>query len=780
MKKILLLTLFLFTICGNNFAQKWVSTSPENKKVVLEEYTGYKCTYCPDGHKIAKQLKADNPGKVFLVNIHAGGYAVPSSSADLDLRISEGELLATSSGLGGYPAGSINRNKTPWASNRVDWATETSGILAQSSPVNVYVKSDFNFDTRELTTEVEVYYTANSTVSTNRLNIWLTQDHILGPQTGGTTYNPSNFENGLYIHDHVLRSFITTNLYGDTIKNTQSGSYFNKVYKTILPESVKNVPLLISRLNVIAFVAETNNKILSAYETAVEYDKTKVADLEIVNKTVNPTDMCSRSLTPSLEIKNVGSSEVKSFNIEFKLNGSIYNKSIVKNLKTNETTTVTYDRIPYTPYGGVSYEVSKVSNIIRADNIPLADVNPSNNTFKSSYIAFRDNAFLTKNISFDSTSQLLDMNLDLTQNSKFDIYTSVAPATSGANSTKNAGLFYLHTSWGIENKPASIIFGRVNLSNATAPELKYSYAYSDGTFGGTAPKVSVAYSENCGNSWTEIKKDTLVSTAAGSQSALYIPITGAYKTNTVNLSSLIGKNDILIKISGIPGSSGNAMFLDEIILKSTSASSATSSLDSFHKKINGIKTYSSTDADITGKLPLIKDTMYTFDVQTPVLPSAWSMTSICDNVSCYDYPATKTKDFKGIGNIDLDFLKPGFVHNKVAGYGYVNIDVWRKSNKTSTLKTYKFSLFTTESASVNLISEVDGRILYFHNDSKNLFIDPLFKNSLISINSIDGKNMLLDKISNTNINLSNFVKGVYIVNIFDSRNTQKNLKFIVE
>jgi hypothetical protein len=74
-------------------------------------------------------------------------------------------------------------------------------------------------------------------------------------------------------------------------------------------------------------------------------------------------------------------------------------------------------------------------------------------------------------VSFDSTSQFLDMNLDLTQNSRFDIYTSVSPAISGANSTKNAGLFYLHSSWGIENKPASILFGRVNFSNATAPEL---------------------------------------------------------------------------------------------------------------------------------------------------------------------------------------------------------------------------------------------------------------------------------------------------------------------
>ena len=47
-----------------------VSTTPSNKNVVLEEYTGVNCTWCPDGHKRANQLKASHPGRVCLINIH--------------------------------------------------------------------------------------------------------------------------------------------------------------------------------------------------------------------------------------------------------------------------------------------------------------------------------------------------------------------------------------------------------------------------------------------------------------------------------------------------------------------------------------------------------------------------------------------------------------------------------------------------------------------------------------------------------------------------------------
>jgi hypothetical protein len=45
--------LFIFLLTSTLvLAQTIVSTSPENKKIVLEEYTGIHCTYCPDGHEL--------------------------------------------------------------------------------------------------------------------------------------------------------------------------------------------------------------------------------------------------------------------------------------------------------------------------------------------------------------------------------------------------------------------------------------------------------------------------------------------------------------------------------------------------------------------------------------------------------------------------------------------------------------------------------------------------------------------------------------------------------
>ena len=78
MKKTLLSSLS-FLAAGVLFAQLPVSTQQQTRKVLLEEFTGYTCGYCPDGHKKADQLVAANQGNVFVINVHTGSYSTPAS-----------------------------------------------------------------------------------------------------------------------------------------------------------------------------------------------------------------------------------------------------------------------------------------------------------------------------------------------------------------------------------------------------------------------------------------------------------------------------------------------------------------------------------------------------------------------------------------------------------------------------------------------------------------------------------------------------------------------------
>ena len=73
MKKILTLIIIALTLHLN--AQQFVSTTPQNRNVVIEEFTGINCPNCPDGHVVANNIVNAYPDRVWAVNIHAGSYA---------------------------------------------------------------------------------------------------------------------------------------------------------------------------------------------------------------------------------------------------------------------------------------------------------------------------------------------------------------------------------------------------------------------------------------------------------------------------------------------------------------------------------------------------------------------------------------------------------------------------------------------------------------------------------------------------------------------------------
>ena len=122
-----LLTIALLWVFSTVTAQWNVSIEVSNKKVLVEEYTGIHCGYCPQAHKIVAEMIKAQGDNVYAVAIHAGNYAVPGSD-EPDFRISEGVELNNHFDISGYPAGMVNRQRfmeeypSP-VCNRDLWAT---------------------------------------------------------------------------------------------------------------------------------------------------------------------------------------------------------------------------------------------------------------------------------------------------------------------------------------------------------------------------------------------------------------------------------------------------------------------------------------------------------------------------------------------------------------------------------------------------------------------------------------------------------------------------------
>lgn len=364
-----LLGSFTFILLASTaLSQTIVSTTPENKKVILEEFTGINCVFCPDGHAIANSIQSNNPGNVFLVNIHAGGFATPSGDQP-DFRTAEGNGIRAYFGANFYPSGMINRHSFGGSTvlGRGSWTSSANQILAESSYLNTAVEADIDVQTNEITVHVEVYYTGNSPVGTNKLNVALLQNNTLGPQTGGNMGNE-------YVHMHRLIDMVTGQ-WGDDITPTTSGTFIDRTYTMTIPEDLNGIPIKIEDLELVVFVAEGNEEIISgngAYPTYSNFEFQNDATAKSIQEI---PDQCGADVSPVVEIQNTGENDVTSLSIEYSVNGDpteTYNWT--GNISSLQTEAI---ELP-----AISYDIEEVNTVsVTIEN----DDDNSNNTISGNF-----------------------------------------------------------------------------------------------------------------------------------------------------------------------------------------------------------------------------------------------------------------------------------------------------------------------------------------------------------------------------------------------------------
>lgn len=325
MKKTLL-TSFLLTLGFVN-AQTFVPTTAQNKKVILEEFTGVNCVFCPQGHTIANAIKNADPNNVFLINIHVGGFATPGAGQP-DFRTSFGTAIANQSGLTGYPAGTVNRSvfaglqqgaAGTTAMSRNNWSSASTTTKGQASYVNVALQASINVQTNVLTVTVESYYTGTSPVATNKLNVALLQNNTLGPQTGGNMGNNYN-------HQHRLVHMLTGQ-WGTNITTTTTGSFNTQTFTYTIPAAYNSIPTELADMELVAFVSETEQKIISGNGAKPTFTGLLANDVEV--KSILPiASQCSSAFSPKVKIQNKSQNALTSLAINYNFNGGanqVYN-----------------------------------------------------------------------------------------------------------------------------------------------------------------------------------------------------------------------------------------------------------------------------------------------------------------------------------------------------------------------------------------------------------------------------------------------------------------------
>ena len=256
MKKFTFALMALLAFTFSLKAQQYVSTDPANRNVIIEEFTGRNCGYCPIGHRITHELMEAHPGRVWAINVHCTSLS-PTSSPNLN--VNEGHSIANGFNFDGIPMGMINRHSGT-AAETSQFTSLTNNQLNQAAECNVGGIVAVNPETRVATITVEVYYTGNSSQPTNYLTIAMVQDSIIGSQSDYGDYNPGGWVSpGQYSHMHVLRDIVTNNIWGDEVNPTTQGSLVVLNYTYEIPETIgspNGVEVDLDNIHFLAFVTQ--------------------------------------------------------------------------------------------------------------------------------------------------------------------------------------------------------------------------------------------------------------------------------------------------------------------------------------------------------------------------------------------------------------------------------------------------------------------------------------------------------------------------------------------
>lgn len=245
MKNKILWILAYLCLCSIDLqAAEWqVKTDVEKKNVLMEEFTGTSCYWCPEGHAVAERMAHVWPGRVLIVNIHTGSLA-------RNYKTNEGDIIGKTfdTDNAGYPCGDVNRYDAGdgMVMSRNLWMDAASVQLEEDAPVNLLIVGNYEAESRDLTVRVEGYFTGQ-VEGEQRLNVMLLQDNVWGFQNSSSSGN--------YRHMHMLRKTLS-DVWGDVIQEAEQGQYFEREYTMTLPERIEDVDVKVEDLSLVAFVTQ--------------------------------------------------------------------------------------------------------------------------------------------------------------------------------------------------------------------------------------------------------------------------------------------------------------------------------------------------------------------------------------------------------------------------------------------------------------------------------------------------------------------------------------------
>ena len=244
-----------YTIDGQLYITDEIDYNVVNpvNKVLMEDFTGTWCGYCPPVKLAIEQVRQLYPDNISVVATHQNDqFALPQE-----------QQLTSALGPFGLPESRINITTEwidPYDSNLVNDYISIQNSLA--------ISIDSQIESNNL--NVIVRFVSSDAMTNHKLVVYITENGLIADQANYLNYDDSShfYQMGNpivdYIHNDVL-VYSFTNILGDNFDDTQP---FDDITKTFSFD-ISNSEIQIYSSNIVAFIVGPDNTTINTQSAAI-------------------------------------------------------------------------------------------------------------------------------------------------------------------------------------------------------------------------------------------------------------------------------------------------------------------------------------------------------------------------------------------------------------------------------------------------------------------------------------------------------------------------------
>lgn len=170
------------------------------RNVLIEDFTGQRCIYCPAATEAITQLQARySADKLIAVAVHAGPLALKAVPGFVGLRTDVGDAYYKKWEVPNVPKAIINRRGG--VLSKEAWSGQIYNEFARTTTVGIELKCQYASDTRRVEIITDLKTLTNDVQG--QLQLWLVEDGIAAPQLF-----PGNKVDNSYTHNHIFRAAV--------------------------------------------------------------------------------------------------------------------------------------------------------------------------------------------------------------------------------------------------------------------------------------------------------------------------------------------------------------------------------------------------------------------------------------------------------------------------------------------------------------------------------------------------------------------------------------------